>query len=161
MNSALKKFSTNFLFLKSEWIKTKYNPHNLIFSFTVSFSATTTTRSLNVPEAPRSIPKLKLKNSQNNPISISTIPKFGNNKSQTNPISTDGQKLRNKIEEILFKHQQKTAAAAAKKKTENNNQQENNSSHKKAGNSNEDNEDEDAQPFTVVRVSSSVSQVIT
>ena len=159
MISALKKFSTNFLFLKSEWIKTKYNPHNLIFSFTVSFSATTTTRSLNVPEAPRSIPKLKLKNSQNNP--ISTIPKFGNNKSQTNPISTDGQKLRNKIEEILFKHQQKTAAAAAKKKTENNNQQENNSSHKKAGNSNEDNEDEDAQPFTVVRVSSSVSQVIT
>ena len=99
-----------------------------------------------------------MKNSQNNP--ISTIPKFGNNKSQTNPISTDGQKLRNKIEEILFKHQQKTAAAA-KKKTENNNQQENNSSHKKAGNSNEDNEDEDAQPFTVVRVSSSVSQVIT
>ena len=140
-------------------MNSKYNPHNLIF-FAVSFSTTTTTRSLNVPEAPRSIPKLKLKNSQNNPISIS-IPKFGNNKSQTNPISTDGQKLRNKIEEILFKHQQKTAAAAAKKKTENNNQQENNSSHKKAGNSNEDNEDEDAQPFTVVRVSSSVSQVIT
>ena len=139
-------------------MNSKYNPHNLIF-FAVSFSTTTTTRSLNVPEAPRSIPKLKLKNSQNNP--ISTIPKFGNNKSQTNPISTDGQKLRNKIEEILFKHQQKTAAAAAKKKTENNNQQENNSSHKKAGNSNEEDEDEDAQPFTVVRVSSSVSQVIT
>ena len=112
-----------------------------------------------IPEAPRSIPKLKLKNSQNNPISISNIPKFGNNKSQNNPISTDGQKLRNKIEEILFKHQQKSAAAAAKKKTENN-QQENNSSQKKAGNSNEDNEeDEEAQPFTVVRVSSSVSQV--
>ena len=61
-------------------------------------------------------------------------------------------KLRNKIEEILFKHQQKTTS-----KTD---QQENN---KKPivlnidENSTEDGDD--VQPFTVVRVSSSVSQV--
>ena len=116
-----------------------YKTIRSIPNFIPIFTETTTTKFNSIPEAPRSI--FFGKNSQNS------------QKVKNNQISSDGLKLRNKIEEILFKHQQKTTS-----KTD---QQENN---KKPivlnidENSTEDGDD--VQPFTVVRVSSSVSQVI-
>ena len=104
-----------------------------------------------IPEAPRSIQGFK------------------SNTNRNNQISSDGLKLRKKVEEILFKHQSKTDDNDFKQENNkipivlhiNDNTANKNDANFEETGDETDKEDGEREPFTVVRVSSSVSQVHT
>ena len=102
-----------------------------------------------IPEAPRSIQGFK------------------SNTNRNNQISSDGLKLRKKVEEILFKHQSKTDDNDFKQENNkipivlhiNDNTADKDDANVEETGDENDEEDGEREPFTVVRVSSSVSQV--